>query len=140
MTKTYSELISIPTFEGRFEYLKIGKGVGELTFGAERYLNQAFYASDLWRKRTRPRIIVRDGGLDMALIGYNIYGDVYVHHINPITIEDIEQGSPDVYDPENLICVSFLTHQAIHYGSFDRIPALPDERKPNDTIPWKKVT
>lgn len=138
MIKSYSELISLPTFKERFEYLKIGQGIGELTFGAERYLNQAFYNSWEWKHDIRPKIIVRDGGRDMALLGYDIYGDVYIHHINPITIEDIESASPIVTDPDNLICVSFLTHQAIHYGSFDSIPALPTERKPNDTIPWRK--
>lgn len=137
MIKSYSELITLPTFKERFEYLKIGQGIGELTFGAERYLNQAFYNSWEWKHNIRPKIIVRDSGRDMALLGYDIFGDVYIHHINPITIEDIESASTLVVDPENLICVSFLTHQAIHYGSFDSIPALPNERKPNDTIPWR---
>lgn len=137
MIKSYSELITLSTFKERFEYLKIGQGVGELTFGAERYLNQAFYNSWEWKHRIRPKIIVRDNGKDMALNDYDIFGQVLIHHINPITIEDIENADPKVTDPENLVCVSFLTHQAIHYGSFDRIPALPTERQPNDTIPWR---
>lgn len=137
MIKTYSELISLPTFKERFEYLKIGGAIGKETFGVNRYLNQEIYHSTWWCKEVRPKIIVRDNGRDLALDGYDIFGPVYIHHINPLTLEDIEESKPIVYDPENLVCVSFLTHQAIHYGSFDRVPALPTERKPNDTIPWR---
>ena len=137
MSKCYSELITLPTFEERFEYLKLNGEVGKPTFAAERYLNQAFYNSYEWRHKIRPRIITRDSGRDMALLGYDIYGQVLIHHINPITIEDIERMLSKVTDPENLVCVSYDTHQAIHYGSLERLPALPTERTPNDTIPWR---
>lgn len=136
MIKTYSELITFPTFKERFEYLRCDGTVGELTFASERYLNQSFYNSYEWRKKRR-EIILRDSGRDLGLEGFDIYGSPLIHHINPITIEDIRLMSDSVLDPENLICVSFNTHQAIHYGDISKLVALPDERKPNDTIPWR---
>lgn len=136
MTKCYSELIKLPTFEERFNYLKCNGKVGEPTFAAERYLNQSFYNSEDW-KPIRRKIIVRDSGRDMALEGFDIFGTVIVHHINPITIEDLEEMRPCVTNPENLVCVSVLTHNAIHYSDMSLLPALPNERKPNDTIPWR---
>lgn len=136
MNKTYSHLITLPTFIERFEYLKIGGYVGEITFGSKRYLNQVLYTSDFWRKR-RDKIIIRDDGCDLAFPGMDIGGLIYIHHINPITIDDIKQRNPIVFDPENLICVSRRTHEAIHYGDarllLDNRPA---ERTPGDTKLW----
>lgn len=136
MNRRYSELITLPTFKDRFEYLRLNGVVGRTTFASERYLNQAFYHSDEWQS-VRNRIIVRDEGRDLGLEGFEIYGRVYVHHMNPITIEDVRLMNNCVLDPENLICVSYDTHAAIHYGDLSKIVALPEERTPNDTIPWR---
>ena len=136
MNRRYSELITLPTFKDRFEYLRLNGVVGKTTFAAERYLNQAFYHSDEWQS-VRNKIIVRDEGRDLGLEGFEIYGRVYVHHMNPITIEDVRLMNDCVLDLENLICVSYNTHAAIHYGDFSKIVALTEERTPNDTIPWR---
>ena len=136
--KTYSELIAIPTFEDRFRYLKMGGKVGETTFGFERYLNQIFYKCPEWIE-TRNKVIVRDEGCDLAFPGYEICGKIIIiHHINPITIDDIRNRSPKLFDLENLITVAHKTHNAIHYGdeSF-LIGQTIVTRKPNDTCPWK---
>lgn len=133
--KTYSELISIPDYYDRYEYLKLKSRVGALTFGYERYLNQALYNSTSW-KNLRTQIIVRDNANDMAADGYSIDGRIIVHHINPITIEMIERGDPAVFDPENLICVSHDTHEAIHYGDQRLLPQPLVERKRGDTMLW----
>ena len=138
MTKCYSELIKFKTFEERFDYLYIGKRVGEPTFAAERYLNQAFYNSWEWKHIIRPRIITRDIGRDMALLGHEIHGLVILHHIDPITMQDIEEMTSKVTDPENLICVSADTHRAIHFSTKDAFMGCFVERKPNDTCPWRK--
>lgn len=136
MNKRYSELIALKTFKERYEYLKCVGSVGLDTFGSGRYLNQELYNSKVWRN-LRNKIIARDGGYDMALEGY-LATRIVIHHINPITIEDFENNSELIFDPENLVCVDFNTHQAIHYGSFDLIkPVGIVERKPNDTIPWR---
>lgn len=137
--KTYSELIAIPTYDDRFRYLKIGGKVGETTFGLERYLNQVFYKCDDWLE-VRDKAIVRDEGCDLAFPGYEIRGKIIiVHHINPITINDIRNRSPKLFDLENLITVAHKTHNAIHYGdeSF-LIGQTIVTRKPNDTCPWKQ--
>lgn len=134
--KTYSELIRLPTFEERFEYLAMGGLVGQQTFGVERYLNQEFYRSREW-KRTRDGIFIRDCGCDLACEGHEITGRFVIHHINPITIEDIEEGSDALFDPENLITTLELTHKALHYATFDLLPKGPAERRPNDTCPWR---
>ena len=136
MNKRYSELIQIPTFEGRFEYLKLHGGVGHDTFGSNRFLNQDFYNSREWRN-LRNRIIARDGGYDMALEGF--WADkIVIHHINPVTVEDFEDDSPDIWDLENLVCVDKLTHNAIHYGDISLIkPVGIVVRSPGDTIPWR---
>lgn len=134
--RSYSELSYIPTFLGRFEYLKIGGYVGEATFGSKRYLNQALYQSAEWR-RIRDKVIVRDDGCDLGISGMDIGGKIYIHHMNPITQEDILKRRDWVMDPENLICVSRRTHEAIHYG--DAKLLLENrlvERKPGDTILW----
>lgn len=135
--KTYSELMSLPTFLERFEYLKIGGKVGEETFGAKRYLNQVFYLSDEW-KFFRREIILRDKALDLGIEGLDIYKYIFVHHITPITEEDILSGNMAVLlNPENAICCSFKTHQAIHYGVATMLPYFDlVERTPNDTCPW----
>jgi len=134
--RTYKELSRLKTFDERFEYLKLGGIVGEATFGFERYLNQMLYNSSEWR-RLRNRIIVRDNGCDLGLEGYEIHGTIIVHHMNPINADDLKGFSEDVFNPENLICVSLDTHNAIHYGDKSLIPQMPVERRPGDTCPWK---
>lgn len=135
--KTYNELILLPTFEERYEYLKLDGHVGEDTFGFDRYLNQAFYRSTEW-KRIRRWIIVRDNGCDLAHPDREIVGPIYIHHINPISMKDLTDQTDYLRDPENLVCVSYNTHQAIHYGSTELLtPTELVERRPNDTCPWK---
>lgn len=133
---TYSELIQFPDFMSRFNYLKLGGGIGESTFGFERYLNQEFYHSKEW-KQFRNEIIIRDNGNDLGVDGFQIGGRIIIHHINPITIADIRDGSPIVLDPDNVICVSHRTHEAIHYGSEDLlVDYFPTSRQPGDTKLW----
>lgn len=134
--KTYSELITIPTFEERFEYLQLKGSVGKDTFGYDRYLNQILYRSPEW-KRLRNQIIIRDGGCDLACDGYDVYGKVLIHHLNPITVEDVLARSRKVFDPDNLVCVSHSTHNAIHYGDVDLLATGPIIRTKNDTCPWR---
>lgn len=136
--KTFSQLEKLKTFEARFEYLKLSGVPFESTFGADRYINQMFYRSPKWKK-TRDEIIIRDGGNDLGFDGYQIADSILVHHINPITEEDILNDSPILYDPENLICVSHSTHNALHYGDASLLPKAPIERKPFDTCPWRKI-
>lgn len=139
MIKTYSEAIALPTFEERFEYLKLTGVVGEATFGSSRYLNQMLYKDPRWR-HIRNEAIIRDNGCDLAHRDYDLLGrPAYVHHIEPITPEDILEERSKVFDLNNLITVSFLTHQALHYSNFDLLPKGEIERKPNDTCPWKEV-
>ena len=134
--KTYSELITIPTFEERFEYLKLDGQVGIETFGFNRYLNQAFYKSDEWLS-IRDYVITRDNGCDLGMEGYEIYGRILIHHINPITKDDIIQRSRNLLDPENLITTVKRTHDAIHYGDSNLLMKAPIERRKNDTCPWR---
>lgn len=134
--KTYSELITIPTFEERFEYLQLKGSVGKDTFGYDRYLNQVLYRSPEW-KRLRNQIIIRDGGCDLACEGYDIYGKVLIHHLNPITVDDVLARSRKVFDPDNLVCVTHNTHNAIHYGDADLLITGPIARTKNDTCPWR---
>ena len=137
MTKSYAELIKIPSFEGRFEYLKILQHVGDTTFGSHRYLNQNLYRNPKWKKARREAII-RDNACDLAHPDFDLGSQpAFVHHINPITIDDILEERSIVFDLENLITCSFNTHQAIHYGALDMLPRLPITRTPNDTCPWK---
>lgn len=135
--KTYSELIRLPTFEERFEYLKLKGSVGKDTFGHDRYLNQVFYSSMEWR-RLRDEIIIRDNGCDLGIEGREIGGKVYIHHLNPLGANDILTHSEYLVNPEYLICVSFETHNAIHYGDINLLPRDPIERKRNDTCPWRR--
>lgn len=134
--KTYSELITIPTFIERFRYLKIGGRVGQETFGYDRYLNQVLYNSTEW-KRFRRDIILRDCGNDLACDGYEIPERALIHHINPITIEDVLERHPKIFDPENVITTVLNTHNAIHYGDEDLLGIFV-ERTKNDTCPWKR--
>lgn len=135
--KTYSNLIQISSFIERYRYLRLGGKAGEITFGNERYLNQLLYRSPEW-KRFRRDIILRDNGCDLGLDGYSIPGRIIIHHINPITIEDVYERSPAIFDEDNVVCVSSRTHNAIHYGD-EELLMIDDlvERKPNDTIPWR---
>ena len=134
--RTYSELITIQTFEERFEYLQLKGSIGKDTFGYDRYLNQVLYRSPEW-KRLRNQIIIRDGGCDLACDGYDIYDKVLIHHLNPITVEDVLARSRKVFDPDNLVCVSHNTHNAIHYGDVDLLVTGPIIRTKNDTCPWR---
>lgn len=133
--KTYNELIRLRTFEERFDYLRIGGIIGKETFGIERYLNQSFYRSIEW-KHVRRDAIVRDNGCDLAFMGMDIYGRVIVHHINPITVEDIVEGRDCMFDLNNLICTSHSTSNAIHYGDKSLLITPPKERKRGDTQLW----
>lgn len=134
--KSYSELIKLKTYDERLRYLCEANKVGESTFGHNRYLNQAFYHSAEWR-RCRRQIINRDLGCDMGLEGWDIHGRIIVHHINPLTLEDVDEGSDRLFDPENLICVSHNTHELITYGLANYRPIEHIERRPNDTCPWR---
>lgn len=136
--KTYSELITLPTFEERFRYLRLRGAVGEDTFGFDRYLNQTFYRSAEW-KRVRDLVIIRDNGRDLALEGHEIYGKILIHHMNPITVKDIRTASELLLNPDYLICVTHATHNAIHYGDEHLLVKAPIERTPNDTCPWRKL-
>ena len=137
MNRSYSELITIPTYEDRFHYLQLNGAVGKDTFGYDRYLNQILYNSKEW-KRFRDEIIIRDNGCDLAFDGYDIHGRILVHHINPITVDDVVNRNPIVFDPENVICVTHNTHNAIHYGDESLLTTAPVERTKHDTCPWKK--
>lgn len=135
--KTYSELILLPTFEQRFEYLKLSSKVADITFGGNRMLNQVFYNTSEW-KSIRRQVIVRDGGCDLAIPERSIRGKILIHHLNPLSKEDILERKANLFDLENLICVSYDTHQAIHYGDSRLIvPSKPNERRPNDQCPWR---
>jgi hypothetical protein len=134
MIKTYKELRNLTTFDERFEYLKLEGIVGRSTFGVDRYLNQILYKSKRWKK-TRDEIIIRDNACDLGMPGFDIYDKIIIHHINPITIDDVEEDLDLLYDPDGLICTSFRTHNSIHYGG--EPPKEYIERTRNDTCPWK---
>ena len=135
--RTYSELITLPTFEERSRYLQLGGKVGEDTFGHDRYLNQMFYTSDEWR-RIRRDVIVRDNGCDLGIQDREIHGLIIIHHMNPITIEDIINRSEFLLNPEYLISTVKNTHDAIHFSDERILITDPIERRPNDTCPWKR--
>lgn len=137
MIRTYSRLIEIPSFEERYRYLRLGGKVGEATFGMDRYLNQVFYNTDEW-KRIRRLVILRDCGCDLGIADREIMGLIIVHHMNPITKDDIVRRSKFLLDPEYLICVSKNTHDAIHYGDESLLVLPIIERTPYDTCPWKR--
>ena len=134
--RTYSELILLPTFEERFKYLQLNGRVGDDTFGFDRYINQNFYRSAEW-KRIRDQVIIRDNGCDLALEGHEIYGRILIHHMNPITVKDVELSTEYLINPEYLICVTHNTHNAIHYGDEKLLMKGPVVRTKNDTCPWK---
>lgn len=134
--RTYSEMITLKTYEERFDYLKIGGQVGRETFGYDRYLNQILYNTKQW-KTFRREIIIRDNACDLACEGYEINYRILVHHINPITVEDIINRNPMIFDPENAITTTHRTHNAIHYGDKNLLVLQPMERTPNDTCPWR---
>lgn len=134
--RTYDELILLPTFEERFEYLRLDGSVGAETFGFDRYINQGFYKSDEWRS-IRNFVITRDLGRDLGVEGYDINSSVYIHHMNPIMVHDIIHATDILLDPKYLISTSHRTHNAIHYGNEELLPAKPITRAKNDTCPWK---
>lgn len=135
--KCYSELITLPTFIERYRYLKIGGRVGAATFGHDRYLNQLLYHSDEWLD-FRDWIIIRDNGCDLAVPEFELHERILVHHIDPITVDDVVKRHPKIFDPENVISTSLNTHNAIHYGDESRLALLPIERTPNDTCLWRR--
>ena len=146
--RNYKGLIQLPTIKERFEYLRLNGKIGDQTFGGRRYLNQALYMSDEWRS-FRNKVIIRDDGCDMAMPGYSIMPAFYnkklkgredyiiIHHINPLSVEDIQRASSAVFDMNNVVCVSHRTHMAIHYGDERLLPQDPVVRRPNDTSPWR---
>lgn len=133
--RRYSDLCRLKTFNERFDYLRLNGAVGESTFGFDRYLNQHLYRSSEWKK-IRNEVIVRDDGCDMGLADYPA-DRIIVHHMNPLSVEDLENRSDLIFNPEFLICVSFNTHNAIHFGDETLLPKPPVERKPGDTCPWR---
>lgn len=138
MIRCYSELIQLPTFEERFEYLKLEGTVGKETFGNDRYLNQLLYRYNKTWLSTRDKVIIRDCGCDLGIEGREIYTKPIVHHMNPITIEQILNADPVIFDPEFLITTIHRTHNAIHYSNADQLIKEPIDRKPYDTCPWRK--
>lgn len=137
MGRTFTDLVKIPDFMGRYEYLKLNGKVGEELFGYARYLNQVFYQSSRWKK-IRRQVIIRDNGCDLGIEGRDIYGTIYVHHMNPITLDMLRNDDPILLDPDNLICTSQKTHEAITLGDASLLPTEPIIRRPNDTCPWKQ--
>lgn len=138
MIRTYTELIKIPTFEERFNYLKLNGRVAQETFGFDRWLNQVFYRSPQWRQ-LRNQIIIRDNGCDLGIEGRDIVDKIYVHHMNPLLKNDIVDKTEYLTNPEYLICVSHMTHEAIHYGDSNLLVKDFVERRPGDTIPWQRM-
>lgn len=136
--KSYSELITIQGFLQRYEYLKLNGRVGAETFGSKRWVNQKFYRSPEWL-RFRDKIIIRDCGCDLGVDGYDIFGQIIIHHINPITLDDILNRASCVFDPENAICTQLSTHNAIHYGDETLLITEPVTRSEHDTCPWLKL-
>ena len=136
--RTYSELIKIQSFEERFEYCKITSVIGQQTFGFDRYINQVLYQRNPRWLRLRRDLIIRDNGCDLAHPDYPVNKRIILHHLNPITEDDIVNERSIVFDPENLVCVSHNTHNAIHYGSADLLPKGEIQRLPNDMCPWRQ--
>lgn len=134
-SRRYSELRRLHTLEERFDYLNLRGEVGKATFGFDRWVNQQFYRSPQWR-HSRDLVIVRDNGCDLGIEGHEIHSQLLVHHMNPITVEDLEHGADIVLDPEFLITTTQRTHNAIHYGDISLLPAPMVERRPGDTQLW----
>ena len=134
--RTYSELVTLPTFEERFEYLQLNGIVGEETFGFDRYINQNFYRSREW-KQVRDQVIIRDCGCDLGVEGYDIRGKILIHHMNPISVRDIQEVSDYLMNPDYLITTTLSTHNAIHYGDKNLLVTAPIVRTANDMCPWK---
>jgi len=137
--KTYSEMIRLASFEERFRYLQLKGTVGKDTFGFDRYLNQILYHDAAW-KRIRNEVIMRDDGCDLSMPDRPIAGQIFVHHIEPITKQNVLDRSPVLFDLNNLVCCSKATHDAIHFGDETLLTLMPAERRPNDTCPWKNNT
>ena len=133
--KSYYEVSRLRTFQERYQYLRLRGVVGKETFGFDRYLNQAFYTSSIW-KSVRDKVIIRDEGCDLGIEGYPIFGKIIIHHLNPITSDELEHDDRSLLDLDNLICTSLNTHNAIHYGDERLLPSLPKERRPGDTLLW----
>lgn len=135
MIRTYNELITLPFYEDRVEYLRTHNALGEETFGYERWMNQRFYKSAVW-KRVRREVILRDSGCDLALLDRPIFDRLLIHHMNPISSDDLKHGRDNLLDLNQLVCVSHETHNLIHYSKAE--PSLHVlERSPNDTVPWR---
>ncbi len=134
--RNYSELSAIESFEDRYEYLRLNGHIGDELFGYTRYLNQVFYQSEAWKKARR-QTIIRDNGCDLGVEGHEIQGDIYVHHMNPITLQQLKSNDPCLTNPDFLISCSRKTHEAITWGDPSLLPKEPTVRRPNDTCPWK---
>lgn len=139
IVRCYTELSRLQTFEERYQYLRLGGSVGKDTFGFDRYLNQVFYQRSHKWKSARDKVILRDLGCDLGIEGFDIYGRILVHHMNPITLDDLENESDYLLDPEFLICTTHNTHNAIHYGDASLLITAPLERRRNDTCPWRRI-
>jgi hypothetical protein len=135
MLRTYKELRRLNTIDDRYQYLKLRGGVGDATFGSDRWVNQRFYASRQW-KQIRDHVILRDEGCDLGIPGYEIHERLVIHHMNPMTVRDIEDGDESILNPDYLVVVSHKTHNAIHYGDERLLPRPPIERSPGDTRLW----
>lgn len=134
--RSYSELIKLPTFEERFNYLKLDGEVGRSTYGQDRIFNQVFYRSKEWRD-FRNKVIARDNGCDLGIEDREIFDRLVVHHINPMTMKQLEAGGPDLFDMDNFICCSYNTHEAIHFGDEKMLIKTEFvERRPGDTVLW----
>lgn len=134
--RSYSDMCQFETFEDRYAYLRVPGSVGEETFGFNRWVNQDFYRSNEWR-RVRHEVIARDNGCDLGVPGYEIYDRIYIHHMNPMTFQDIDDGNPDILNPEYLISVTLRTHNAIHFGNEKNLVQPLVERRPGDTTLWR---
>lgn len=134
--RTYSELARLETFEERYNYLRLRSQVGQSTFGYDRYLNQVFYTSSQWRS-VRNVVIQRDNGCDLGIYGRDILDKIIIHHMNPLSVEDLEDNIEDALNPDYLVCVTHNTHNAIHFGDSSLLNELPKDRTPGDTIPWR---
>jgi hypothetical protein len=135
VVRTYHELSQIETFEERFEYLKLKETLGRKTFGFDRWINQRFYKSREWR-RAKNYVITRDDGCDLGILGFEIYSGLLVHHMNPMSVDDIKQNKEWIFDPNFLVTTSHQTHNAIHYGDESLLPRGPIERRSGDTTLW----